>query len=109
FNSRKMIELLLSVSLYERQNQNIGKALIEKYWPVLMTFPQNEAPGLIDKQEYLIAALQNKDHNSLVSSYLLVPGKVENLKISEENGKTLIEAEKIPLDPELTYSCELIN
>lgn len=109
FNSRKMIELLLSVSLYDRQNQNVGKALIEKHWPVLMTFPQNESPSLVDKQNYLIAAIQNKNHNSLVSNHLLVPVKIENLNISEQNGKKIIEAEKVPLDPDLTYSCELIN
>ena len=49
FNSRKMIELMLSPDLEARQSQEISQAIITEYWPVLNFFGVNDDENLFEK------------------------------------------------------------
>src|SRR5699024_8711517 len=54
FNSRKLIEILLSVSLDDRQGQTLLLMIIDAYWPVLNQFSMNDLIGSRDVTKYFL-------------------------------------------------------
>ncbi|TVT28884.1 hypothetical protein FO441_00975 [Salinicoccus cyprini] len=109
FNSRKLIELLLSVPLEDRQNQSVGKYLISSYWPVLNYFPLNSAPGLEEKYYLLKRGGSNQVGKKMFDHYKVLPADSKGVKIYQENNMYVIEPEELPLDPNKTYKIKLIN
>lgn len=109
FNSRKMIELLLSVPLKDRQNQNIVKQIINQYWPILEDFAVNDSPSLKDKYIYIQNAFKNSLYRKLFNRTLVILADVEGLNVYEEDKSIVVEAENLPLIPGREYKIKLLS
>ncbi|WP_031547906.1 hypothetical protein [Salinicoccus luteus] len=112
FNSRRMIELFLSPSLTERQNQSLAFAIIDEYWPVLNFFGINTQETLLEKYEALKSrqketpqAIQ-KEKTDLNDVDIQFSKNIA--QHTDEYGLMLVPKE-LPLTPGLDYRIKVHN
>lgn len=109
FNSRKFIELFLSVPLEDRQNQEIGKQLIENHWPVLDYFALNSSPSLKEKHYNLKKNVRNSIGAKMFKKHMVLPVSENNVIIRENNGQYSVEIADLPLAQDKIYKVQFIN
>ncbi|WP_342388733.1 hypothetical protein [Salinicoccus bachuensis] len=108
FNSRKMIEHLLSPSLEDRQNQAFVKKIVDRHWPILNFFAINDGKNLMESYNSLLR--EGTDRKIVKNSleYVIVE-KCENLTAINQGGHIDVVPISLPLSVDEKYSVELRN
>src|SRR5699024_4571633 len=109
FNSRKIIEILLSVPLADRQNEVLSKLIIEHYWPILNQFSLNGTPGSVEKLEFMIDAMDDNITRAFYAKNKLLKCMSENLGLNKIDNDFVIEPMESPLLSEKEYYYQMIN